>query len=329
MMSARFLVVDDSDLNLKVTSTVLQKLGIIADCVSDVRKAYSLLEENNYDLILMDYMMPGINGIEATKHIRSMSSGSHNEDYYRNIPIIALTAEDNPQERLQMLTAGINDIIPKPVKLPIVRGLLNRWCAPSSPEISIYGIDDGTLQEMLATDRAGYIEILSIFCEDIPDKHIRIENALQQGDYETYTVEIHRIKGEANMISAVSLSATAKALEFVGKAITGVIPNGHTAEENKHFIRVTNPSLMHELDRTYTDILSFITKEKAEAARAGSAAAPAADSSKTETPAASPEVLSKIKRYVSHALEAVDAGDTALTKEWLGEIMEVIDNCSN
>jgi CheY-like chemotaxis protein len=98
--------------NQKVALAILRKLGYSADVATDGEKALDMLAESDYDVVLMDVQMPGMDGLEATRAIRSDDSGVFNRD----IPIIAMTAHGRREDRNQCIQAGMNDYIPKPIR---------------------------------------------------------------------------------------------------------------------------------------------------------------------------------------------------------------------
>lgn len=312
-MKKHFLVVDDSELNLRVVQTLLNKYGITADYVTSAEHAYTALESSDYDLILMDYLMPETDGIEATKHIRKMSEG-HTRDFYKNIPIIALTAEDNDALLTKMVKSGINDILLKPLAPASFSQVLDKW-APT-----VHGIDESMLIGMLDADRSSYFELVSIFCQDIDGKHKRIKTALEKEDYKAYTVEVHKIKGEARVIGATALAEAAKALEFTGKALTGVVPNDLTEEENQKIIKRDTPKVLKALDSIAKELGALIDEEGIDA----SSCTDQAMLDKKVAKELKPE-LEKVMRYCNHAIESLNQADYSLTREWLGEISTIVE----
>lgn len=105
------LIVDDDMINQTVASKLIAKFGYKSKCISDGIEAIEEVENNQYDLILMDCNMPEMDGWEATKKIRSKT-----EKTYSKIPILALTADAMDFERKKSYDSGMNDIITKPFK---------------------------------------------------------------------------------------------------------------------------------------------------------------------------------------------------------------------
>lgn len=308
-LKKNFLVVDDSELNLRVVQALLESHGIAATYVTSAEHAYSALQQADYDLILMDYLMPGTNGIEATQVIRKMTDG-HTPEFYQNIPIIALTAEDNDELISTMLASGVNDVMTKPIQPGAFVAMLSKW-APT-----IHGIDEATLIGMLEADRKSYYELIDIFCQDIAGKHTRITEALVADDYASYTVEVHKIKSEVKVIGATALAEAAKTLEFAGKSITGVVPNGLSAEDNIKLIRRDTKKVLSALDLIGKELYDLAHDDEVTGSD---------DDSKPSVPNALDSELKKLSRYVAHALESLDGKDYILTREWLEEMNECLN----
>ncbi len=105
---APILIVEDNPVNQKVLATLLRKRGYEVDLANDGAQAVQLAAEKSYGLILMDIQMPGLDGIEATRLIRSFAESSR-------LPIIAVTAYTLNGEMQRCLEAGMNGYLPKPV----------------------------------------------------------------------------------------------------------------------------------------------------------------------------------------------------------------------
>ncbi len=114
----RVLLVDDSEINLMVGSALLESVGAEVTTASDGAQAVEAVRDGSYDLVLMDVQMPGVDGLEATRQIRS--------EHGTGLPVVALTGEDSPQERQACLEAGMDDVLTKPVSGDALAGLLVR-----------------------------------------------------------------------------------------------------------------------------------------------------------------------------------------------------------
>lgn len=106
----KFLVVEDDELAQLYTSFILEDQGLEVQIAENGQKALEYLAEDGFDCILMDVQMKVLDGVEATKQIRASDAK------YRDIPIIALTAYAQEQDRKRFLEAGMDDYISKPVE---------------------------------------------------------------------------------------------------------------------------------------------------------------------------------------------------------------------
>ena len=125
--TARILLAEDNLINQKVALHILKSLGYTADVVADSQQAVEALTMIDYDLVLMDCMMPNMNGFEATGIIRTQSSGVLGHD----VPIIAMTANAMKEDRDKCLEAGMDDYVPKPVKKELIAAVLEKWLSPA------------------------------------------------------------------------------------------------------------------------------------------------------------------------------------------------------
>jgi CheY-like chemotaxis protein len=121
---ARVLVVDDFPTNLDVAAGMLRKYKMQVDCVTNGRDAIALIAagEPVYDTIFMDHMMPGMDGMEATKLIRGLGT-----EYAKNIPVIALTANAVAGNEQMFLENGFNAFLPKPFNALSLDAVVRKW----------------------------------------------------------------------------------------------------------------------------------------------------------------------------------------------------------
>lgn len=121
LKDSRLLLVDDNAINQKVALLMLKKLGYRADVAKNGREALKAIAECQYDLILMDCIMPELDGLEATRILRSR--GGH----AATVPVIAMTANAFIEDREACLAAGMNDYLSKPVRESELSRKLESW----------------------------------------------------------------------------------------------------------------------------------------------------------------------------------------------------------
>lgn len=119
--SARILLVEDEPLNCEVAAELIKELvGLPIEIAGDGEQALCKVQSSRYDLILMDLLMPGIDGLEVTRRIRQLPG-------YATTPIVAMTANAFAEDRQRCLEAGMNDHLAKPVDPDRLHAALQRW----------------------------------------------------------------------------------------------------------------------------------------------------------------------------------------------------------
>ncbi len=231
---ARVLLVDDNKVNLKVAEGLLRPYKMSLEMADSGMMAIELVKNRSYDLIFMDHMMPQMDGVEATRVIRTMEDGR-----YRALPIVALSANAVRGAREMFLEAGMNDFVPKPIEMRVMDRVLRKWL-PGDKIVSnrdveeesdreeqaetagilswqMEGIDAEIGMKYSGGDENLYREVLSDYMDTIEEKADIIERAVADGDLETYTIEVHSLKSTSKSIGALELSELAKDLEYSGK----------------------------------------------------------------------------------------------------------------
>ncbi len=122
-LAGRVLVVDDNEINRFVVQEILVEAGLTVETASSGEKAFEITNRQSFDLVLMDCEMPGIDGLQATRHLRRQPKTS-------DWPIIALTANAIAGEQARCLAAGMNDYVSKPINPTTLLETLARWLPP-------------------------------------------------------------------------------------------------------------------------------------------------------------------------------------------------------
>jgi PAS domain S-box-containing protein len=128
---ARVLVVDDFPMNLDVAAGMLRKYKMQVDCVQSGQEAIDRIQAGGpvYNAVFMDHMMPGMDGVEATKLIRALGT-----EYAENIPVIALTANAVAGSEKMFLENGFNAFLPKPFNAPLLDSVVKQWIRQNKSE---------------------------------------------------------------------------------------------------------------------------------------------------------------------------------------------------
>jgi signal transduction histidine kinase len=224
----KVLIVDDIMTNLRVAQELLALYSIQADTALGGREALEMVKKTRYDIIFMDHMMPGMDGIEATAHIRAMSK-EKNDDYYNHVPIVALTANAMSGQREVLLQNRIDDFLAKPIEMQKLEAILEKWLPKEKqikvnrqigdrgkdsrvlPEIKGINVEAGILNTGNSLD--SYLRILTVFSRDAEERIGQIRDALSQEDRETYAILVHALKSAARSIGARELGDFAAGLE--------------------------------------------------------------------------------------------------------------------
>ncbi|MCR4755519.1 MAG: response regulator [Lachnospiraceae bacterium] len=254
---ARILVVDDTEMNLTVITSLLKKTKIAIDTAMSGKDAVALAAANKYDAVFIDHMMPDMDGIDTLKAIRG-------DGLSKSAPAVALTANAVSGARRMYLDAGFTDYLSKPVDGTRLEKMLYELI-PDDKILSVNDTQDsvsdtesdtGLYDWLVNIDEIdvkaglsncgsteGYLSVLSVFHQTAESKASEIEELFKTGDYAGYTIKVHALKSSARIIGAGELSGLATALEAAGK------------ENNKDFINANTGrliSMYRELDTKLT-----------------------------------------------------------------------------
>ncbi len=241
LRDARVLLVEDNELNREVALGLLEDAHLSIDSAENGEVAVQMVSARNYDVVLMDMQMPVMDGITATKAIRS-------NPQRRTLPIIAMTANVMATDREKCIEAGMNDHIAKPIDPDELFAVLLRWIKPrngdraradvavasSSPVVSakdpapempeIAGIDTKAALRRTGGNRMRYEALLRKFADPSQGGVEEIRSALAAGDVSTAARAAHSLKGAAANLGATALAEEAAKVEYG-------ITNGQRAEE--------------------------------------------------------------------------------------------------
>lgn len=231
---AHILLVDDNDLNLVVAKDLLKPLQMQIDTAENGMQAVAMVQQNQYDLVLMDHMMPVMDGIVATGKIRELP-----DERYKKLPIIALTANAMVDARKEFLNAGMNGFVAKPIDFTRICNQLRLWLpkelvqevsGEEARKLLMNDISDSEIQPKnpqtefsfeegvkRCGSKAALMKTIRIFYRTIDSKANKIEQCLKEGLISDYVIEVHALKSSALLIGAVPLSEAAKELESYGK----------------------------------------------------------------------------------------------------------------
>ncbi|MDR1020977.1 MAG: PAS domain-containing protein [Synergistaceae bacterium] len=229
----KVLVVDDNNINIRVATAYLAKHNIKADSATSGAKAIQMIQEKNYDLVFMDHMMPEMDGIETTTHVRALPDGRGKE-----IPVIALSANVVTGARELFLGAGMNDFLTKPIDPQALNSTLLKWLpgkmrtegahCGETEDASEYDALIRDLSDIEGLDvqkgitgvggkTSAYVSILRQVCSEAGCYVGEIKKFLSEENWKEYSIRVHAMKGAFANIGAEGISKQAYGLELASK----------------------------------------------------------------------------------------------------------------
>ncbi|MDR1977259.1 MAG: transporter substrate-binding domain-containing protein [Synergistaceae bacterium] len=224
---ARILVVDDNQTNLKVAQGLLLPYRVQVDVCERGEDAIALGKAHRYDMIFMDHMMPGMDGIEATARLRGMEQCD-------GVPIVALTANAVSGMREMFLENGMNDFLSKPIDPSKLESILYKWIPQNkralfeekprsaSPDWPcdwprIEGVDFEMALARLGGDKEAYLEVVRSYVTHTPAILEKLRTP-EKDALREYAIAVHGIKGSSYAICAATVGKLAEELEASAKA---------------------------------------------------------------------------------------------------------------
>ncbi len=207
------LVVDDSDVNQMLSSSQLERLGYTPRTASGGIEALEILASSQIDLVLMDWHMPDLDGLETTRRIRARET----ETAAARIPIIAVTASAVSGDRERCLDAGMDDYLAKPVSLGDLATMVGRWIggpeAGSSKGVAARtapGVDQTRIDELVDElgDRTIVANVVATFLTELPKWQTALVDGVAANDFTTAKRSAHTLKSTASLLGAHGLAAT-------------------------------------------------------------------------------------------------------------------------
>jgi PAS domain S-box-containing protein len=304
------LVVDDVGTNLKVAQGLMVPYKMQVDLCRSGKDAIQAVADIRYDLIFMDHKMPNMDGVEATALIRKKGD---EDPYYKNVPIIALTANAVSGVKEFFLKNGFNDYLSKPIDTTKLNVILERWI-PKEKQKNTFAEDGKAVAEMnggsrekieiegVNTERGiffsggmeeSYLETLAIFQKDGFEKIKDISDSLRDGNPELYTIHVHALKSASANIGADALSKAAAVLEQAGE------------RQDREYIEAHTPELLASLEAMLHNIMHVLVLRE----------------DKIGNGRYDTEELKSELSILKKALESFDAGTINKSVEALGNIV--------
>ena len=218
------LVVEDNEVNQEIAQVVLERAGIRVTVAENGRRGIEVLRAGRFDAILMDVQMPVLDGYSATREIRL-------DPQYRNLPIIAMTANAFASDIEKAKAAGMNDHVGKPFEFENLFAILAKWIKPAAakkpepkpapaakPAAPV--LDTVAAVKRMGDDPNLYARVLDKFEAGNRNFEASFREAQSRGDQETMIRMAHTVKGSGANIGAQALARSAAELEALCHAQT-------------------------------------------------------------------------------------------------------------
>ena len=229
---AKILLVEDNEMNQELAVSLLNSVGLTTMVAKNGKIALDLLKKNAFDLVLMDIQMPVMNGLDATAEIRKRP-----DEYFKKVPIIAMSARAFQKDKDDCLSAGMNSYIAKPIDPKLLFSELAKYLpvADKVPTVQdsinsdekLVSNDDNTVllfQKVRHFDAAAglyhandnrnlYFKILQGFVRDYDGKIQKLKTSFENGEFEELARKIHTIKGLCGTIGSYHVQTLGLILE--------------------------------------------------------------------------------------------------------------------
>ena len=220
----RILLAEDNRVNQRLATHVLEREGHHVQVAGSGREAIAMLEQEDFDLVLMDIQMPDLDGLQATAHIRQMERTSG-----KRLPIVAMTAQTGDSDRQLCLNAGMDAYVSKPIRVSELMNLIESVVPGGSfmdskkDQESVVEAQFANLNEALALDRVGgdfelLQEVVGLFLDDYPRAIEKIRSAVAANDASGVEHSAHSLKGSVSTFGAQDVFESALALEKQGRS---------------------------------------------------------------------------------------------------------------
>ena len=263
---AEILVVDDNEMNLIVARNLLKKTEIRVTACKSGKDALKIMQRKHFDVILLDHMMPEMDGIETLERSRTLENNK-----CEGVPVIALTANVVSGVREMYLKAGFTDYIGKPIDGELFEEMLAKYIPQEKitytekkePANEKPVEENDTAQEQLdislglkycGGDEEMYREILEIYCEEFDEAVENFERFMAEDNWKNYTVNIHALKSNSLNVGAAALSKRCLELEKAGKAYQA----GDNPDAQIEFIRSNHSDVMEMYKEIVAEAKKFL-----------------------------------------------------------------------
>ena len=212
----RLLLAEDVPLNQDLAKAILERAGHSVDVVGDGAAAIAAVQASAYDVVLMDVQMPGMDGMSATRHIRTLDGAA------ARVPIIAMTANVLPEQVAEFRTAGMDDHVGKPFRQEALLAAIDRWTSDGTRTAQTPGLDRSVYDEM--HDMIGHERMVGLL-EMLADELMsRFGPSSLTHDRNQVAADAHAMISAASMVGFASLADLCREVEAACRSGEGHEP---------------------------------------------------------------------------------------------------------
>lgn len=225
--NSKILLVEDNILNQEIAKEILEDDGYIIDIAENGKVAINKINQNKYDVVLMDMQMPVMDGLEATRIVR-------NDFKFDKLPIIAMTANAMLEDKEKCINAGMNDHLSKPINPNELFNIIEKWSSNNledkekylkknqlvktvDRELNIIGLNEADGCDRVMGKKHVYLRILRNFISDERNLMKDIKREYACNNLEEVYMKVHTLKGISGNIGAYLLENKIKTLETIIK----------------------------------------------------------------------------------------------------------------
>ena len=267
--TARVLVVDDNRMNLLVFAHLLKQTELQIDTATNGEEGLLMTQETKYDIIFLDHMMPGMDGVETLQELKAQPSNPN-----RDTPTVCLTANAISGAREKYLAAGFDGYLTKPLNpskleamllsyLPAekVTGTSDEAAEQSKPARSKYEhLNIAMGLEYSNDSEEMYRSVLEMFCGLEDEKKDDLRRTFDNGDWKNYTIFIHGLKSTALSIGGERLGDLAKKLEKAGNVLRNRNSSAADKNEARDYIKSHHVEAMKLYDKLVEESKRYLSE---------------------------------------------------------------------
>ena len=222
----RVLIVDDNDMNLKIIDKITQKLGCSTTCLNSGEKCIEEIYRNTYDLLLLDHMMPGMDGLEVLAEMKK-----HSDHMCTKTTVVVLTANTGDGMAEEYISKGFDGYLGKPVSVQMLQEVLQLVAENEDDcqnentnqkemtewDLSKFHIDFKTGLSFVWDDLEQYRMMVEIFANDFEKRNAKMNAVMSLETLADYAILVQGLKGNARTLGATELGELAYAEELAAK----------------------------------------------------------------------------------------------------------------